>query len=296
MAPAEDDHVTALLAAGRDGLLRYDGLATPGVYEVHLTGRARLLRDEEVSAVVGRLRAIAELADAGAPVRLVDVVDDRDVFVLEVGGRQVEVPAARVVDWCAGYLAAHRAVGQEHAGEDSLVEAGPGQRLTIADLFERPTRDDQCRMVLLGLMHGRAERTSIDKLTQLIGDLPGKRQPARKTIVDALMFGSYMGSEMAENMIAAFGLRWSVSAGQGVCTAAGWNEPADPMPQMPGLARLRRILVASRAGWVRYVGDPAPNSARWSRAYALTVGERGYSISEQSLDGWLDGVEAFHAG
>jgi len=294
VAPAVDaDPVKALMAADRDGLLSYHGYVSGDRFEVDVAGRRMVLPKAEVGPAVERLRAVESLPlefDA----RLVEVRDD-GAYVVRVGGQLVELPADRVVDWCAGFTAALVGQGQAHAGEDQIGE--------IAALFERPSRDDQCRMVILGLMFGRgdAEAVKMDRLAELIGELPGVgRAPAKKTVVDALGFGGYLASGLAERMIQVFGLRWSVTAGPGVCEPVEGGAPVEPLPEMPGLLALRRIVAASRAGWLRYVDEPSPNQARWKtrrdRVYRLTVGERSYEVGADGLYAWLDGVAAFHAG
>jgi hypothetical protein len=286
----EPDPVKALLGAGRDGLLQYHGFVSGGRYEVDVTGRRRVLASAEVVDFVERLRAVERVGAVADGARLIDLRDDgTHVIDLDPAGSQIEVPASRVVDWSEGFLAAHAGQGQDHTGDDQLE--------MIAELFERPSRDDQCRMVLLGLMYGRpGDEVAAVKLVELIGQLPDVKKPAKKTIVDALGFGGSLGSDLAEKMIAALGERWRV-------TADGYRvegaEAGAAAPEMPGLVALRRIVKASRAGWLRYVDDPKPNTARWKpkrdRWYRMTVGQQEYEVSADSLDAWLDGLETFHS-
>jgi hypothetical protein len=287
-AAVESDPIKALLRAQRDDLLRYHGFVAGDRYEIEVAGREWDIPAAEVGDLVQRLRAIASLSAAGADARLKHV-GQAGTFTVEVAGRVVELPGELVVDWCEGYVAAASAVGQEHAGDDNTGELG--------ELFDNPSLDDQCRMVVLGLMHrADGDRMSMTKLAQMIGALPDvPKPPAKKTVVDALGFGAYLGSELAERMIRAFGLRWAVSAGAAPCATVE-GEAAEALPEMPGLARLRRLVHATRAGWLRYVGVASPNQARWSRRYAVTVGQQGYVIDAGRLDAWLDGVEAFHTG
>jgi hypothetical protein len=284
------DPVKALQGAARDGLLTYHGFVSGGRYEVEIAGLSLDLPAAEVAGTVERLRAVARLAEAGAGVQLVGLRAD-GTHVVQVGGERVALAADRVVDWCGGYAAALLGRGGEHVGEDRI-----GQ---IAALFEDPSRDDQCRMVILGLMHGRGEenRVSAVKLVEMIGALPDvEKPPAKKTVVDALGFGGYLASDLAEKMIRAFGLRWSVSAGPGACERAEGGALPGPLPEMPSLAGLRRIVSAAGEGWVRYVDTPAPNEARWNRRYRLAVGPQVHVVSAEGLSAWLDGVAAFHGG
>lgn len=279
----------ALLGADRDGLLTYHGFVSGGSYEVDVVGQRRVVAAADVPAVVERLRAVRRLRDAGVDVRLAGLRED-GTHTVQFGdrGEMVALPADRVVDWCEGYLAAHRGEGQVHVGEDQIGK--------IAALLDDPSRDDQCRMVILGLMKGGPQEVSADRLIEMIRALDdGARPPARKTVIDALAFGGYLASDMAERMIAAFGMRWCVSAASGPCEPAEGGKLAAPLPEMPGLVALRRIADASRAGWLRYVDEPAPNKARWNRRYQLTVGGEGYVVSAEGLHAWLDGVAAFHA-
>jgi hypothetical protein len=170
-----------------------------------------------------------------------------------------------------------------------------GDRLEdIAAVLDHPSRDDQCRMVILGLMHGvDGQRMSTDVLAKRVGK-------AKKTVVDALGFGPYLGSDTAEKMIAAFGMRWSLTSPGGAVEMADGGGLSVPLPEMPGLVALRRILVAARAGWLAYVDEPSLNKARWKperdRWYRLTVGRGCYSVAAESMHVWLDGLAAFHAG
>lgn len=282
------DPVKALLGADRDGLLTYHGFVSGGRYEVEIAGRRMELPAAEVGGTVERLRAVASLKAVGVDVALLSV-GDNGVHVLEVDDRAglVKLPVGEVVDWCAGFAAAAAAEGQEHVGVDRGGE--------LAALFENPSRDDQCRMVILGLMHGGPERVSAEDLVARIGALPGvERPPAKKTVVDALGFGQYFASDLAERMIAAFGLRWSVTAGPGTCERAEGGSLPEPPPEMPGLARLQRIMAAAGNGWLRYVDEPSPNKARWLRRCQVTVGSQGYVVDADRLDAWLDGLAAYH--
>jgi len=307
VAADADDPVSALKGAQRDGLLHYHGSMTGGRYEVEVAGQHRELARADVADVVARLRAVATVGAA----RLVEVRED-GTHVLRFGDRVEQLPADRVVDWCAGYVAARDGLGQDHVrafvreateadrGNDELPVTGwipcgsdePGamDRITlIRDLFEQSGRDDQCRMVILGLMHGKPRKPEWPTSTQELADVVGK---AKKTVVGALSFGDYLGSELADRMIAAFGLRWSVSAGGAACVSAeGDAEPVD-LPEMPGLARLRRIVEAERRGWLGYLDDPSPNQARWNRHYRLSVGSQTYEVVAAALDAWLDGMKA----
>lgn len=282
------DPVKALLGAGRDGLLAYHGFVSGGRYEVEIAGRRMELPAAEVGGTVERLRAIASLNAAGARVELVAVFDD-GVYSLQVAGRSgtVDLPAGAVVDWCAGFAAAAVAKGQEHVGEDRSA--------VMTALFECPSMYDQCRMVILGLMHGGPVRVSTEDLVDRIGALPGvERPPAKKTVVDALGFGNHFAPELAERMILAFGLRWSVTAGPGTCERAEGGALTEPVPEMPGLSRLQRIMAAAGNGWLRYVDEPSPNKARWLKRYQMTLGSWGYVIDAGRVDAWLDGVAAYH--
>jgi hypothetical protein len=126
-----------------------------------------------------------------------------------------------------------------------------------------------------------------------IGQLAERVSKSRKTVVDALGFGAFLDFDMAEAIIESFGLRWKVGVDGGYCERAGGGR-AEPLPQMPGLVRLRRILEASNRGWLRYVDEPSPNKARWLRQFQLMVGGQEYVVLAEGLDAWLDGLAAFH--
>ena len=286
-APMESDPVTALMGAHRDGLLRYHGFVSGHRYEIEIGSRRWKLPARDALETVDRLRAVQHLSLIGAEVSFGEI-DDVGRYVLNDRGWDVRLDADQVVDWCEGYTAAHLAVGEDHAGEDQL-----GQ---IAELLEHPSRDDQCRLVILGLMYGRgANKMTTDELAHQTGK-------SKKTVVDALAFGGPLTSDMAEKMIGAFGLRWSVTA-QSIrpeparSRRSGAQQNATP-PEMPGIAVLRRILAAARAGWLRYVDEPAPNKARRkperSRRYAMSVGARYYHVDVDGIDSWLAGLTAFH--
>lgn len=287
VAPVDADPVKALLGADRDGLLTYHGFVSGGLYEVDLAGRRVVLTAVESLGAVHRLRAIAALTAPGMQAHL-DEVRDGGVYALRIvtasAQLRVELQPGAVVDWCAGFAAARLGRGQEHAGEDQVGE--------IERLFTDPDRDDQCRMVILGLMHGRGGEHQVS-----VQELAGRVGKAKKTVLDALGFGNYLGSDIAEKMIAAFGLRWSVTANKpGARPRLEGDELAEPLPEMPGLVRLRRLVLASREGWLRYGGEPSPDRARWSRRYPVAVGETSYVVGSDSLDAWLDGLAAFNTG
>lgn len=284
VAPTVDaDPVKALLGATRDGLLDYHGTVSGERYEVDIAGRRRRLTAAQSLAAVQRLRAVASLNGPGVTARL-DAVRDGDVHAVRIEGDLadlvVDLGADVVVDWCAGFVAGQLGQGQQHIGNDRIGE--------IADLIEHPTLDDQCRMVILGLMHDAPD----GQMTR--DDLAAKLGTSKKTAVDALSFGRSLTSTMAEKMIKAFGLEWSVSASGRRGVSAGSGEPVEPLPEMPAMARLRRLVVASRLGWLRYDDQPTPNKARALRRYRLSVGPRFYVVDADRLDPWLDGLTAFH--
>lgn len=283
VAAAVDDPVRALRAADRDGLLRYLGFVSGERYEVEVGGRRMVVPAAEVATTVARVRAVAGLAeDAG----LVGLRDD-GAYLVQVGGRRVVLLDDSVCDWCAGYAAARDGAGQVHDGVDQIAE--------IRDLIERPSLNDQLRMVILGLMY--QQQVPLDRLTELIGQLPDvDKPPTGKTVIEALKFGAqqYLGSDMAERMIRVFGRRWVATASPGGSVEV---EPGQgPLPEMPGVAALRRIVAAARAGWLLYVDEPAPNGARRLRQFRLVIGDGEYVVSTDRVSVWVDGVEAFHAG
>lgn len=277
-ASADRDPVRAMLAAERDGLLTYLGYSAGDRYEVVLAGETRELPLAEVAPTVERLRAVAQLAAEGVDAQLVSA---DGTYVVEVAGHRRELPAGEVVDWCSGYAAASRARGQEHTGDDRLGE--------IRSVLEAPSLSDQCRMVILGLMHGGDVTVSTPELAR-------KVDRSKKTVIEALTFGkNSLDMELADRMIEAFELRWLVSAvGPEVFEAAELGRPVEHLPQMPGIERLERIMAAADLGWVRYVDEPSPNKARWARRFELAVGGRSYTVDADGLQAWLDGVAAFH--
>lgn len=276
-APADKDPVRALIAAERDGLLTYIGYSGDDRYEVVLADEERELPVAEVSPTVDRLRAIARMAAEGIAARLVSVTDE--AYVLEIDERRRDLPAGQVVDWCAGYVAAHHGQGKEHAGEDHLGEIRP--------VLQTPSIIDQCRLVILGLMQGGEATMAMPELAEKVGR-------SKKTVIEALSFGRGLDPELADRMIAVFGLRWVVSAVGPEVVEPAEGGKATNLPQMPGIERLERILAAADSGWVRYVDEPSPNKARWARRYDLAVGERSYTVNADGLVAWLDGVAAFH--
>lgn len=272
----DEDPALVLGSADQAGLLTYLGYVTGDRYEVQVLGRDLILAAAQVGPLVERLRAVADLRAAGAPLALVQVGDE---FGIDRAGHVLKVPGEWVVDWCAGFRAA-MAGGPEprhEAGEDHIAE--------IAELVELPSLDDQLRRVILGFMYGQDVEVTREQLAKRI-------VKAKKTVVDALAFGKGLGSDLAAAMIRAFGVRWSLEDG-GVTWLDG--RPFDgPLPQMPALVRLDAIVAAARAGWVRYLDNPKPNYARRLRRYRLAIGSQVHVVSQDELLPWLKGVGAFH--
>jgi len=320
-----NDPVVAVRTAARDGLLVYRGFDEDTGFEVVVTGREIALPVSTAAATVRRLRVLAEstvmtlvelrgdgtfvldagdvrvqvpgvdfdswlrnyaaidgLSTPGWPVRLVGLEDG--TYVLDVSGMRVRVPGADSQPWVRGYEAGVAGEGKQHVGEDRIAK--------IEELLTKPSLRDQCRIVLLGLMYGGAVRVSAEELREMIGRLPGVRKaPTKKTVVDALGFGAFMADKLCEQMIAAFGLSWSVAvAGHEPVVA----EPGAALPEMPALVRLRMIVAAAREGWLLYVDLPSPNRARWRPSYDLVVGDRKHTVSVGALRAWLAGLSAFH--
>jgi hypothetical protein len=284
-AVEENDPAQALLSAQADGLLNYHGFVSGNRYEVDAHGRHWTMPAADALLTVARLRAVEQLSRSGALVQLREIRND-GAYVIGSTQGDVILPEQDVIHWCAGYLAAQNGNGQSHTGTDTIGE--------IADLIETPNLDDQCRMVILGLMYGGPELVTAEKLAERIGSLPGvTRTPVKKTIVSAIAFGKGLSADMREVMIRAFGLRWSVSAVGGPCENAE-GKPTGSLPEMPGLARLRELVAASRDRRIRYLDRPEPNRARWLQEYKLAVGKQQYVVTAEALMPWLDGVEAFH--
>ncbi len=283
------DPVKALMAAHGAGLLVYRGFVSGERYEADVAGRRMMFDEADVVDVVTRIRAVHSLSKAGFVSRLIRLDDDGTHHVGVVDW-VAALPAGQVVDWCEGFLAAHAGEGQDHAGLDQS-----GQ---LAQLFEGTSLNDQCKMTILGLMYGQGDDklVSADKLAELIGALPLRgirRKPTKKTVVQALTFGKGLSADLAESMVRAFGYRWQVTAAATGTTAAvpGSSRPA---PEMPALALLRRLVAASQQDWLRYVGEPRPNRARWAKVMKVTIGQTGYALDVDGLGAWLDGVAAFH--
>jgi hypothetical protein len=320
-----NDPVVAVRTAERDGLLAYRGFDEDTGFEVVVAGREIALPVSTAAATVRRLRVLAEstvmtlielradgtfVLDAGDvrvqvsgvefdswlrnyaaigrlstpdwPVRLVGLADG--VYELGVAGLRVRVSDADFQHWVRGFEAGLAGDGKQHVGEDRIGE--------IEKLLTQPSLRDQCRMVLLGLMYGGPERVSAEDLMARIGRLPGaQKTPTKKTVVDALGFGAFMADKLCEQMIAAFGLSWSVAvAGHEPVMA----EPGEALPEMPALVRLRMIVAAAREGWLMYVDLPSPNRARRRPSYDLVVGDRKHTVSVGALRAWLAGLSAFH--
>lgn len=283
----ENDPALALLAAQAEGLLTYRGFVSGNRYEVEAGDRHWTMSAAEALLTVERLRLLARLRKAGALLELAVIRPDGAYEILTSGDLLV-LPEQEVIHWCKGFLAGHDGNGQPHAGRDMLGR--------IAALFENPSRDDQCRMVILGLMYGGREKIGTTDLARMIGELPGvDRTPVKKTVGGALGFGKKLSSDLAERMIEAFGLRWSVTAGHGPCSNAN-GKPAGVLPQMPGLVRLRELVDVAQRGWLRYLGKESPNDARWLREYPVSVGQQQYTIAAEALLPWLRGLRAFHGG
>jgi hypothetical protein len=283
-APETVRRLRLIRTAADDGLLTYVGFSNAG-FQVMVAGREVVLPEAAARETVRRLRLIDEV-QRRIPVGLVELGDD-GTFVLSAGGFRRSVAGADLRDWLRGYEAAFDAVGQKHDGVDQLGE--------IEQVLRNPGRDDQCRMVLLGLM--AVNGVSADTLRARLGgpdpDDPSKsiKPPTKKTVVDALGFGNPLSSVLADRMIAALGYRWAVSSSGAV--RAGSGEPVE-QPEMPGVTRLRMLLGAYTAGWLRYVGTPSVNWARRSRTYDVMVGRQEHTVSRASLPAWLAGVAAFH--
>ena len=282
-----NDPVVVLRTAERDGLLTYRGFDATSGFEVELAGRVMSLPQRSAVASVRRLRTIEQLRQAGGTLSVVELRDD-DTWVLESAGIQWTVAGPEFEDWVRGFQAGLAGNGQRHVGDDQIGE--------IEDLLLRPSLKDQCRMVLLGLMHGGEETVSSEQLREKIGQLPGvDKKPTKKTVVDSLGFGAFLADDLCENMIATFGLRWSVTAAGLVWwRSAGGPAAQGELPEMPALVRLRMIVAASREGWLRYVDQPSPNRARWRPSYDLVVGSQQHTVSVASLRSWLAGLAAYH--
>lgn len=275
----DSDPVRALIAAERDGLLGYHGYVSGDQYEVEIAGEARIVPAADVIATVERLRRVRRLADEGHPVGICTTRNDLSRYVMDVGAEGVvEIGAGELLDWLGGYEAGRLRAGADHAGVDQFT--------AIRALLTDPGRDDRCRLVILGFMHGEHMQTSTGQLAEQIGR-------TKKAVVDALKFGGPLTTDMAERMIVAFGGRqWVVTARGYEVPGAGRGNWQPAAPVMPGIRRLRAILDAVDAGRVRYVGEPDPNKARWLRDYQLSVGAHTYTIPAEGLVPWLSGLEA----
>ncbi len=143
------------------------------------------------------------------------------------------------------------------------------------------------------LLAARVELEAKTREVERIRNMVPEPQPrAKKTIVDALAFGEKtLPGSLAADLIAAFGLRWTLD---GVAEPVAGGRLEEPLPQMPGLTRLKAIVRASRAGWVRYVDEPQPNEARWLKRYRLVIGETVHVVAAEELLPWLAGVESYH--
>ncbi len=290
----DNDPAQVLLAAQDAGLLTYLGFVRGNQYEVEAGGRHWTMPAAEVLLTVPRLRLVDEIARAGAELELVGIGDDGS-YTLRLALKTIVLPEQDVIHWCQGFRAAFIGNGQQHTGVDTM-----GQ---IADLLERPDVNDQCRMVILGLMYGGDRTITSIQLAEMIGRLPGvDAAPVKKTITNALGFGRVLTDEMRELMIAAFGLRWVVTAGNGTYDSRGGRPAgrvagkaaAKPLPEMPALARLRELVEAARKGWLRYLDRESPNEARRRMEYQLSIGSQQYTVNADALPAWLRGVRAFH--
>lgn len=282
----DNDPAQAMLAAKADGLLRYFGFVKPNHYEAEAGGRHWTMPAAEALLTVARLRDLDELKRAGAVLELGEIRSDGS-HALETSKGLLVLQEQEVIHWCAGYRAGIEGNGQSHAGVDTIGE--------IMDLFDNPNRDDQLRMVILGLMHGGSKRLRADDLVEMIEKLPGVGEddaPVKKTVVGALGFGNGMSAKLAGLLLAAFGLKWSLSGPAPFVRADG--KPTGPLPEMPGLVRLRELVEVSRRGWLRYTGKEGPNDARWLREYPVSVGEQEYKVGAEALLPWLRGLRAFH--
>lgn len=290
----EADPVKALMGADRDGWLVYHGFVAGERYDVTVAGQRRDLPAAEVLALVERLRALRRMTEAGVPARLTELhgepVPDTWSIIVD-GSKAFDLPARDVLDWVAGYLAAWRGRKQKHAGVDQMFRPGG-----IAELLDSPTADEQRQMVLLGLMNGGPQVISANDLIALMRNrYPGTRPPVKKTVISALAFGRKLMPNNAEIMIEALGYRWVQELGPAAVARLD-GQPVGELPEMPGLVILRRIMEADRAGWLRYVGDPDPNKARWTQLDppAVTIGPSQYELDASAALAWLAGVGAFH--
>lgn len=286
--PATEDPVRVLLSAAQQGLLEYVGYTGDDLYEVRVGGEVRQLRGAAARALVQQLRALSRLRDSGVPSEALGIGPGTGPFRLVVGGVAHDVRPEQLVDWVDGYLLGLIPVPWPAAHADG--SEGEDRFAAIRKVLERPGLADQARLVILGLMYGDPGReVSMEQL----GVLAGR---TKKTIIDALSFGRRtLTPEFADVLVAAFGRRWRLSA-TGYCEAVDVDgRPAETSPEMPGIRRLRLINTAERRGWLRYMGEPSPNRARWDRSYQLTVGAGTYTVSAESLPGWLLGLEAWFA-
>jgi hypothetical protein len=277
---ATDDPVRLLLNAARDGLIEYPGHTMGDRYEIRIAGESRQVPSGDVAGTVARLRAVRRLDAAGVPVELEQVYADTGSFRLQVGGVVHVVQSDMVVDWVSGYLAGFRRGTDAHVGDETFE--------AIWRVLDHPDIADQARLVILGLMYGDPDNeTSMDDLAVLV-------QRTKKTVIEALSFGNHLADDLKERMISAFGRRWRLRADGTADTCSASGDPLPAPMEMPGIERLRWIGAAVRRQWLRYVGQPSPNKARWLREYELAVGSTTYSVSADSLEGWLAGLEAWY--
>lgn len=278
----------ALAAADRDGLLENHGYVRDNHYEFVVLGRRWVLSAEQAGALVHALRALKDLGRADPRVTLTGITED-GAYQVRVGDGQALVATAEDVPfWCAGYRAAMDAArAAAEAGLPSVEHVGEDHIAQIAELFDQPSLDDQSRFRILGLMYGRGRENKVtaDKLADMVGR-------AEKTVVTALTFGAFFSSALRDDMVKVFGFRWSLTGG-GLENADG-SPLSGPLPEMPQLAGLRRILAASRRGWLRYVDNPHPSKARWRTRFKLAVGQKVHVVLVPELLAWLDGLEAFY--
>jgi hypothetical protein len=218
--------------------------------------------------VVRTLRRIRQLRSEDVPVTAGQT--DGETWTMNVAGDQViGLSVNGACAWLNGYVTGLRSSGDLPASTLGDVRT----------LLTAPTDGDRSRLTLLGLMYGRGRDNEISTY-----ELERRTGVSRKTIFSVLQFGTPVSNERLDQLMGALGHQW---ADRKLRTGVVRMSPA---PEMPGIARLRRIMEAEDAGWLAYVDTGDPNQARRLGVYKIAVGAEVHEVPADELDDWLAGL------
>jgi hypothetical protein len=266
--PPDHDPAVALTRAEREGLLRYIGYAGSGLFDVVVSGEQLTMATAKVSQLILTLRRLRDMRERGIPVAARSA-DEQSWVLTCYRSEVIGLRHDQALAWLNGYAA-----GWEGSGVQPASTFGDIRRL-----LTNPTETDRTRLVLLGLMHQ----------SKLSEDMTATGAAARagvtkKTVINALKFGVNTRPKTFDRLVETLGYRWSdPERRDGV---AGLTR----VPDEPGIAQLREIMVAEDEGWATYIGPTDPDEARRLNAFPLAVGSTQHLVEDADLHDWLSGL------